>query len=152
MKSVGAGSLLSALFVSFCSQGPPPAAALDTAHESCRFCRMAISDARLAGQIVAPYEEPIFFDDIGCLRDFLAEKPVLGPHAIAYVADHLTGEWLPATRALFTRNESVETPMGSHLIAHADESARRRDPMVEGGALLTPRDVFGPSGPPEGQP
>ena len=53
--------------------GDAPPAALDTRNETCRSCRMPVSDPRLAAQLAAPGEEPVFFDDIGCLRDFLRE-------------------------------------------------------------------------------
>lgn len=140
------------LFVALaaCAQGPPPPAPLDTANEACRHCRMMVSDVHYAAQIVAPAEEPLFFDDIGCLRDFLAQRPSLRKGAIAYVADHRTGAWVPAARAVYTKVETLATPMGSHLIAHADAASREADPAARGGAPLTPRDVFGPAGPPGG--
>ena len=37
----------------------------------CGYCRMIVSDQRFASQIVAPYEEPRFFDDLGCLARYL---------------------------------------------------------------------------------
>ncbi len=60
-----------------CAGGPPNPAALDTRNETCGSCRMPVSDASLAAQIVAPGEEARFFDDIACLRDFLARSPPL---------------------------------------------------------------------------
>ncbi len=36
---------------------------------------MAVSSARFASQIVAPGEEPRFFDDLGCLAAYLREHP-----------------------------------------------------------------------------
>ena len=135
-----------------CAQGPPPPAPLDTGNEACRHCRMIASDVHFAAQIVAPVEEPLFFDDIGCLRSFLAERPRLDEGAVAYAADHRTGTWVPAARAVYTRADSLATPMGSHLIAHADAASRTADPAAAGGIPLSPNDVFGPAGPPGGTP
>jgi copper chaperone NosL len=132
--------------------GPPPPAALDLQNEACRFCRMAISDSRLAAQIVSPAEEPLFFDDIGCLSGYLAEHSKLPPYAIAYVADHRTRAWVPAGRALYTRVPGLETPMASHLVAHADAASHAADRDAAGGEPLSARDLFGLSGPPEGRP
>lgn len=144
---------LVALAMAFCTApGKTPPAELDTGNETCRFCRMLVSDPRRAAQIVAPSEEPLFFDDIGCLRDYLATGPSLWEGAIAYVADHRTKAWIAAAKALYTRNPSIETPMGSHLLAHADKASRDADPESRGGAPLSPTDVFGPSGPPDGGP
>jgi copper chaperone NosL len=91
---------------------------------------MAVSDARFAGQVAAPGEEPLFYDDIGCLmRAIAGGQPV--DHA--YVADHRTREWVPAARAVFTRVAGLATPMGSHLIAHANEESRTADPAAAAG-------------------
>ena len=41
-----------------CRTGDMPPVPLDTAHEACGFCRMVISDARFASQIVGPRADP----------------------------------------------------------------------------------------------
>jgi copper chaperone NosL len=111
---------------------------------------MAISDARLAAQIVAPAEEPKFFDDIGCLRNHLREHPVASG-SVVFVADHRTKAWVPAAQAVYTRLPGVETPMGFHLVAHADPASRDQDPDVKGGESVPIADLFGPSGLPAGR-
>jgi copper chaperone NosL len=125
-----------------CTSGPPAPAALDTRNESCGWCRMAISEARFAGQIVAPSEEPRFFDDIGCLAHYVAGSKALPRGAIVYVADHRTRDWVRADAALYMRIDSLATPMGSHLIAHADAASRDADPVARGGMSRTPAEVF----------
>ena len=65
-------ALMSVVAALSCAGGVPGPAALDTKTDTCRSCRMPVSDASLASQLVAPGEEPKFFDDIVCLRDFLA--------------------------------------------------------------------------------
>jgi len=145
--------LLSLLFA--CASGPaPPAppAPLDTANETCQWCRMTVSEPRLAAQIVAPLEEPRFFDDIGCMRDYLASAKSLSEDAMAYVADHRTSAWVSATQAVYTKVPTLETPMKSHLVAHVDTASRDQDPSAGSGATLTARDVFGSSGPPGARP
>jgi copper chaperone NosL len=135
-----------------CGGGPPPPAPLDANAESCGYCRMAFSDVRFAGQIVAPGEEPAFFDDIGCLGAFVTKAGSFGPGAIAYVTDHNSGAWVPAARAIYTRVADLDTPMGSHLIAHADAASRDGDAAARRGTAVDPREIFGPSGPPGGTP
>jgi copper chaperone NosL len=122
--------LAALLAVLACSRGPAGPAPLDTRNEVCAHCRMAVSSQRFAGQIVAAGEEPRFFDDLACLAAYLhARPPPRG--ALAYVADHRTGEWVPADRALYSR-APVDTPMGSHLIAHATAASRDLDPAARG--------------------
>ncbi|MGH9399079.1 MAG: nitrous oxide reductase accessory protein NosL [Thermoanaerobaculia bacterium] len=132
-----------------CAGAEPGPAPLDAKNDTCRACRMPVSDARLAAQLVAPGEEPMFFDDIGCLRDHLIQHPA-ERGAVAYVADHRTGAWVRAGQALFTRCPDVPTPMGSHLLAHAGAASRDADPTARGGAPVAPQEIFGPAGPPGG--
>lgn len=137
-----AAPVLLAAALAGCASGPPDPAPLDTRTESCRSCRMAVSEARFASQIVAPAEEPRFFDDLGCLRDHLsAGAPP--PGAVAYVADHRTRAWARAGRAVYTRVPGLATPMGSHVIAHADAASRDADPAARGGSALSAADFFG---------
>jgi copper chaperone NosL len=136
------------LLAAACSAGPARPAPLDTKTEICRSCRMPVSDARLAAQLVTPRQEPAFFDDIVCLRDFLARSSV--PRgSVAYVADHRTKAWVRASGALFTR-AAIETPMGSHWVAHANAASRDADPAARGGVNLAASEIFGPAGPPDG--
>jgi len=125
-----------------CGSGPPGPAALDTRAESCRSCRMAVSEARFAAQLVARGEEPLFFDDIGCLRAFLRSGEA-APARTAYVADHRTRQWVSAERAVYTRVPGLSTPMGSQLVAHADAPSRDLDPSARGGSPVPVAEVLG---------
>lgn len=116
-----------------CGQGTPAPAPLDTRNEMCRSCRMTVSNPRFAAQIVAPGEEPLFFDDLGCLDTYLVRSPRLPERSVIYVADHRTRSWVPASAAVFTRVEALDTPMNSHLVAHADAASRDADPAARGG-------------------
>ena len=138
-----------ALAMVACGGGTPEPAALDTRNEQCASCRMAVSSGVFASQLVAPGELPRFFDDLGCLADYLkAGRAPAG--ATAFVADHRTKAWVRADRAVYTRVPGLETPMGSHAIAHADAASRDADPDARTGAPLTAPELFGPGGPPVG--
>lgn len=134
-----------------CSGGVPQPVPLHLHDDSCAWCRMAISDRRLAAQLVAPSEEPRFFDEIGCLRDYLAAQKTLPDGALAYVTDHRTEQWIRADRATYTKATGLETPMGSQLIAHENIASWREDPNAPGSHTITAADVFGPNGPPTGK-
>ncbi|HEX9670647.1 MAG TPA: nitrous oxide reductase accessory protein NosL [Thermoanaerobaculia bacterium] len=134
-----------------CAAGPPPPAQLDTRNETCRHCRMAVSDRRFAAQIVAPWQEPLFFDDVGCLASHLAAAGPRAEGAVAYVADHRTGAWVPAAAAVFSRVVTLETPMASHLIAHRSMASRAADPAAAGGRPIAAAAVFAAGTLPEGR-
>lgn len=104
---------------------------------------MAVSDRRFAAQIVAPGEEALFFDDLGCLRDYLsASGNTVSDGAVVFVADHRTAEWVDARQALFTRRESVATPMASGLMAHRDTSSLKEDREAQGAVAVAPGEIL----------
>lgn len=139
-----AGLALLAL-VAGCAPAVIEPAGLDTKNDACRSCRMTVSDRRFAAQIVAPGEEPLFFDDIGCLRDYVKTASASVPSdAVAFVADHRTAEWIAAATAVFTENRALATPMASGLVAHRDEASRDQDPAATGGRAVPAESVIGP--------
>jgi copper chaperone NosL len=111
---------------------------------------MGVSDARLAAQLVAALEEPKLFDDIGCLRDYLKAGETIPADAIAYVADHRTGAWVPARQAVYVQTPALATPMGSGIAAWSDASSRSADRGVPDASARSAADLFGPAGPPGG--
>jgi copper chaperone NosL len=140
-------AVIAALALAACASGPPEPARLDTRNEACVACRMAVSEARFAAQLVAPGELPRFFDDVGCLAGFV--KAGRAPaSAMAFVADHRTRAWVRADRAVYTRAAALATPMGSHVVAHADAASRDRDPDARTGVAVSVSELFGKIGAP----
>jgi len=142
------GALVCVTLLAACASGPPQPAALDTRNTECAHCRMIASDIHYAAQIVAPGEEPKFFDDVGCLRDYLKSGAGVPADAVAYVADHRTSEWAVASDAVYTKVVGFSTPMDSGVIAHANAASREADPGAQRGDRIEVEDVFGPNGPP----
>lgn len=139
------------LALAACAAGPPQPAPLDTRNEQCAHCRMTVSDLRFAAQLVAPREEPRFFDDVGCFGEYVkAHRDTLPAGAVGFVTDHRSKQWRRATAAVYTRVDGLATPMGSHLIAHADAASRDADPDARGGVPLSGAEVFGFGGAPDG--
>lgn len=125
-----------------CAGGPPRPASLDPGTESCAQCRMVVSNAASAAQLVSPGSHPLFFDDIGCLASYLSHHTHLPARSIAYVADHRSREWVPAASALYSRSIAFATPMGSNVIAHASAASQQADPSGRGGTPVTARELF----------
>lgn len=136
------------ILLAACSKGAPLPAQPDTRNDACSWCRMAVSDLRFAAQLVAPNEEPRFFDDIGCLATFLKAGGAPAKGQIAFVADHRTKQWVRASTALYTKVPGLLTPMNSFLIAHADAVSRDADDSAKGGTAMAVAEVFGPNGVP----
>lgn len=128
-------------FVAACAHTLAPSA-LDTKNDACAFCRMIVSDERTASQIVAPLEEPRFFDDFGCLASYLASAK-LQANAVIFVADHRTKEWVRADAAIFTRLSGAAGAMGSRIVAHASAASRDEDLDAAGGTTIPAAEVLG---------
>lgn len=137
-RRLACAALLAAL-VAACANNPPSPAALDAKNDQCAFCRMGVVSPTFAAQIVRAGDEPRFFDDLGCLQAYVKGAGV-DAEAIVYVADHRTGAWVDARAAVFTRT-SLQTPMASGLVAHADAASRDADPAAAGGAPVARAEV-----------
>jgi copper chaperone NosL len=134
--------VLLAGLTSGCLMGTPTAARLSPGTVTCAYCGRTVNDPLLAAQLVAPGADPMFFDDISCLIEHLSRNTRLKPRSMAYVADHVTGEWIPAVSALYTRNLKLVTPMNSHLAAHASLATQQQDPIIRGGSRVSVRELL----------
>lgn len=152
MKGHRAAVLMALLLVSSCRLLQPASpAGLQPGERNCRECRKKINDLRFAAQLAVPAQEAQFFDDIDCLKKYLVHERAPLQGAVAYVVDHRTREWVMASRAVYTRCPNIETPAGSHLVAHADEASRNADTEVCTEARIRMTEIFGAAGPPAGQ-
>lgn len=129
-----------------CTTGPVQPVSIDTRNDTCAYCRMVVSDPRVAAQIVARGEEARVFDDIGCLRDHLARRGV-PRDATVFVADHRTGEWVEARDAVYTISTGRRTPMASGIVAHGNRASRDADPAAAGGVDVPVRAILGGESP-----
>lgn len=125
-----------------CTSGPVHPVPIDTRNDMCAYCRMIVSDPRVAAQIVASGEEARIFDDIGCLHDYLARHQMTHD-AVVFVADHRTGEWVPARDAVYTISTGRRTPMASGIVAHGSRASRDADPAAAGSVDVPVRVVLG---------
>lgn len=96
--------------------------------DMCSSCRMAISEARYAAEIVDRDENVYKFDDIGCMLRFLRAHRT--PGAALYVRDYDGSGWMTVSEAQYVRSDAIPSPMGGHTIAvkqksSAEEYARR---------------------------
>jgi copper chaperone NosL len=134
--------MLTAALAVACRSGPSPPAVLDTRNDACATCRMMVSDQRFAAQLVAPNEEPRFFDDLGCLETYLRKTPSLPRGSVVYVADHRTKAWVLGAAAVYTRVEGLEAPMRSPFLAHESGASRAADPDAAAGRPVSVAEVM----------
>lgn len=133
--------LVCCLLLTGCAGQSPAPVAIRTGEDACAFCRMTIVSVSTAAQVVRPGEEPVMFDEIGCLQRYLAGTTIPGT-ATVFVADHRTGAWVNANDAVFTKT-AMQTPMSSGLLAHADAASRDADGAAAGGIPVARSLVIG---------
>lgn len=109
------------------SCGEPAARPIAYGKEVCRHCHMTIADARFAAELVTVKGKVYVFDDVGCLAAFVGsgKVPAAEIHSM-WVNDFLHPDVrLEARDAAYLRVDSLQTPMGSHLIAFRPADATR---------------------------
>ena len=130
------GALVLSVLCAGCARGELKPEPLDLGREACAYCRMTVSQAGVASQVLAPGELPRFFDDLGCLAHFLKGTSDVAEGSVIYVADHRTREWVRADEAVFSRVPMLSTPMSSHLAAHASAASKEADSSAAAGSLV----------------
>jgi len=115
---------LAVLLLVFCASGcheghvsGPPA--LHLGRDECAHCGMIVNEERFSCAILASdADQPLVFDDIGCMLDYRAEHADL-TFVEDFVHDYGTQQWLIAGRAAYVLASSgtVATPMGSGIAA-----------------------------------
>lgn len=133
--------VMAGVLATSCGRGALQPETLDVGREACAYCRMTVSQASFASQLLAPGELPKFFDDLGCLSHFLTGAPEVPAGAVIYVTDHRTRKWVRADAAVFARVPMLATPMSSHLVAHASKDSRDADPSAATGSPVAAGDV-----------
>jgi hypothetical protein len=81
--------------------------------QACGHCHMLLSDPSTAAQIVNDRGERVFFDDVGCLAAYLADRPRAAHRAWV----HLGSQWRQARAARYAAGAS--TPMGYGFVPRA---------------------------------
>ena len=117
--------------------GPEPIA---YGRDTCASCRMHVSRPGFAGEMRDPDGTLTKYDDVGCLI-----RAILAAHREvpqAWVEDHAGGGFVPLLSAKLVRGDEASTPMGSGLVAFADESAARTYADAHGVRVMTFDDVL----------
>jgi len=125
-----------------CAFGGTRAVEIAAGQHDCDYCHRNITELAFASQVVTPGQSARFFDDLQCLRGYLASVASPPADARIFVTDHRTSEWIPAETAVFSRAMTVRTPLGSHLLAHASVASRDSDAEAVRPMTVEPADVI----------
>ena len=129
MTAAALAALLAATLLAACEPGP---AEIAYGKDECAACRMRITDARFASELVTRTGKVFTFDAVECLLGF-AERESLAEDEVhsRWVADFANpGRLIDARSARWLRTGTVRTPMGLGVLAFSTdgdlEQARSR--------------------------
>jgi copper chaperone NosL len=132
--------VLFALVLAGCRPAPRPVV---EGRDACAHCRMTITDARFAAELVTRKGKVHVFDSIECLATHVAEQavPLEEVHS-AWVTDFAESDtFLRAAEARYVRAESVRSPMGMNLAAFGPSVSAASMAESFGGEVLAWEDV-----------
>ncbi|WP_052433524.1 nitrous oxide reductase accessory protein NosL [Sulfurospirillum arsenophilum] len=86
--------------------------------DMCERCKMVLSDRKFSAQVINPDNGKNYvFDDIGCVILWFQENSIAWKeHAVIWVNDAKTGEWIDARKAFY--DVANITPMAYGFGAH----------------------------------
>lgn len=114
--------MLSFCFLASCGNKGPQAIKLNS--DNCDYCKMSISDARFACELVTEKSRVYKFDDVNCLMGFKGENADKVANAEYYVADFLSPYALVEAKSMqFIEGESIGSPMGGNIAAFTNKDS-----------------------------
>ena len=108
--------------------------------DACAHCRMHLTQPGFGGELRDHQGVLTKYDDIGCLIQAMLAKHREIPEA--WVEDHGGEGLVPLLGAHLVRTERGATPMGSGVLAFAEEAAARDFAAAHGGELVRLEDLI----------
>ncbi len=116
MRTILAVILISLMLTS-CKRGYEPIA---YGKDACAHCKMTIVDARYASELVTAKGRADKFDDMSCMKRYIAEQgSETGSQYFIQQHSGTNSEPLRADKAVYLQHESFESPMNGNYAAFA---------------------------------
>ncbi len=114
--------LLMLLSFSSCSQTVEP---IKIGTDNCTYCQMTIMKNNNGGEIISKKGKVFKFDDMGCLRDFIADKKIAASDISKIFLNEMeSGTMVESSLLALIKNDSFKTPMNYNIIAVKKEKAK----------------------------
>ncbi len=102
--------------ITACTQQKKPVA-IKLNKDECSHCKMTLTDALFAAEIITKKNRLYTFDDIACLRGYLKENSSAEAPSI-WISDYQNaGQFVNVEEAFFVKSPEIRSPMGGHTIA-----------------------------------
>ena len=121
--------------------GPKP---INFGKDQCAHCRMTVSDARFASQLVTAKGRVYNFDDVQCMVAFVEGGGVAREEVAHYYLPDYTNEnkLLSADRLFLLKSESLKSPRRGDIAAFASEADLEKVRDIHGGERMTWEDLW----------
>ncbi len=106
-------------FVSCKNNQPKP---INFGKDQCDHCKMTITDARFAAELLTEKGRAYKFDDQLCMKNFEAENTDKSAKATLYISDFSTKKLIPLSKATFIEGGEISSPMSGNKAAFAQKS------------------------------
>lgn len=112
--------------------------------DNCYFCKMTITDAKFAAEIVTTKGKVFKFDDIHCLQSFTKTKAVDKKEIGAvYFSDYTNGSSLiNAQQSFLLKSEQLRTPMNGNIAAFGNIDSFKKYQQQFSGVELNKEEVL----------
>lgn len=129
--------ILCAWVLSACGKQEYKPVAVHEHTDRCAICNMSVTDDPHATQIIKKDGQPLLFDDLGCLYEWISQngRDEIG---VAFVRDYHTKEWIKLEDAYYVYDPSIRTPMAYGVISFSDKNAAQDfiDQEAKSGMLM----------------
>ncbi len=134
MKNLKIFWLLSAMFLFSCTEKGPKEIAIGK--DQCDNCKMTITEAKYATQLITEKGKTYKFDDIRCMDDYASSNPDQSSGSTTYVVDFPTGDFIKTQNASLIKGGSIKSPMGGNTQAYSDKSAANEAAEQSGAEII----------------
>lgn len=119
MKNFSTLSVFVALICLFSCK--PSFEPINYGQDACTYCKMTIMDKRFAAEVVTKKGKAYKFDDIACLRKYIADEKINEASVLVFVADYDNpdGKFPDARQVVYLHNEIFKSPMNGNFAAFA---------------------------------
>ncbi|MCS0674039.1 nitrous oxide reductase accessory protein NosL [Cytobacillus firmus] len=125
------------ILLSACSSSASEPAEIKQNRDSCNNCNMGIAELQSAAQLILKSGEPVLFDDIGCMTQYIqTENP---EYDAAFVHDYHSREWISFEASSFIQNGHIESPM-SYGIAAFESLEKAEEYQKKNGGTVYSKD------------
>lgn len=136
------GYLILVFLLIGCSQEPKP---IHLHSDECAHCKMMITDARFAAQIVNEKGKAIKFDAIECLADYYEANKGELTDAKLWVSDfNDPGQWIEAGKAVIVKSQEIQSPMGRSLLALKNKQEAKEHLDTYPGKIIAWNEITNP--------